>query len=143
MCLLPLRFFLAAGAAKDGKRFSPRQGEKHKRLEGSGRCRAIRPPHRINRVWFSFGRKCPSHSGFIGPAVDSGAPRSTPFACRSSASGSGQASALFWPGCCTSGTDSFGAVNRTEPENDRGILRVIGSATSQPGGGQMYEAVVS
>src|SRR5262249_9807372 len=32
---------LAAGAAKDGKRFWPRQGEKHKRREGSGPCRAV------------------------------------------------------------------------------------------------------
>src|SRR5262249_11256395 len=37
----PVQIFLAAGAAKLGKRFSPRQGEKHKGREGSGRCRAI------------------------------------------------------------------------------------------------------
>src|SRR5215471_6486074 len=123
MCLLPLRFFLAAGAAKFGKRFSPRQGEKHKRLEASGRCRAIRPPHRINPVEPSFGRKCRTVV-----LQDRRSIRVPLAALRSPVAPLPQEAAklqLFWLGFCISRTDSSGAVKRTEPDDDKGILRAV------------------
>jgi hypothetical protein len=69
-----------------------------------------------------------------GPTADSCGLPSIPFGGRSSASKSGQVSALFWPSCI-SATDDVGAVNQTEPETIEAFYAPYARQRVRAGGG--------